>query len=58
MFAYSGLSSLFTLFLASRPHMSHAHNTAGVPVDASENSGVENMMYRLSDLSGKETEKV
>jgi hypothetical protein len=55
MFAYSGLSSLFTLFLASRPHMSHAHNTVGVPVDAFESGGVENMMYRLSGLSGKES---
>jgi hypothetical protein len=53
MFAYSGLSSLFTLFPASPPH-----STAGVPVDASENGRVENMMYRLSDLSGKETGKI
>jgi hypothetical protein len=58
MFAYSGLSSLFTLFSASRPHMSHAHNTVDVLVDASENGRVENMMNRLSDLSGKEIEKV
>jgi hypothetical protein len=58
MFAYSGLSSLFTFFLASRPHMSYAYNTAGVLVDASENGRVENMMNRLSDLSGKETGRI
>ncbi|MDR2164672.1 MAG: hypothetical protein LBO79_03385, partial [Zoogloeaceae bacterium] len=58
MFAYSGLSSLFTFFLASRPHMSHAYNTVDVLVDASENGRVENMMNRLSDLSGKETGKI
>jgi hypothetical protein len=58
MFAYSGLSSLFTLFPASRPHILHAYNTADVSVDASENGRVENMMNRLSDLSGKETEKI
>ncbi|MDR2164503.1 MAG: hypothetical protein LBO79_02510, partial [Zoogloeaceae bacterium] len=58
VFAYSGLSSLFTLFPASRPHILRARNTADVPVDASENGGVENMMNRLSDLSGKETGKI
>jgi hypothetical protein len=51
LFAYSGLSSLFTLFSASCPRMSHAHNTVDVLVDASENGRVENMMNRLSDLS-------
>ncbi|MDR2165411.1 MAG: hypothetical protein LBO79_07305 [Zoogloeaceae bacterium] len=58
MSAYSGLSSLFALFFASRPHILRARNTVDVPVDASENSRVENMMNRLSDLSGKETGKI
>jgi hypothetical protein len=58
MSAYSGLSSLFALFFASPPHILHARNTAGVPGNASENGRVENMMYRLSDLLGKETGKI